>query len=52
MKERLYRILWIRDDKKTRGVLFPGPLTHKEACTCLSKTTRYPWRREQLEEIQ
>jgi len=28
-----YRVVWIRDDKKQRGVLFPGPLTHKEALT-------------------
>ncbi len=49
--ERLYRVVWIRDDKGTRGVLFPGPLTHREAMTVVRKTTKYPWRRLMIEEI-
>ena len=27
------------------------PMTHKEACTFLSKLTKYPWRRNMLEEV-
>lgn len=54
MKERvrMYRVVWIRDDNKTRGVLFPGPLTHREACVALGKVTPHPWRRDMLEEIE
>lgn len=51
MKERMYRIDWIRDDNNTRGVAFPGPLTHREAEMCASKTTKYPWRRLLFVEI-
>jgi len=51
-KERLYRLIWVRDDKKTRGVLAPGPFTHAEAVTALSKFTRHRWRRDLLEEIR
>lgn len=48
---RRYRVIWVRDDRGTRGVLAPGPFTHQEACTVLGKVTKYPWRRELLEEI-
>ena len=27
------------------------PMTHKEACTFLSKLAKYPWRRNMLEEV-
>jgi hypothetical protein len=50
--ERLYRVIWVRDDKGTRGVLAPGPFTHREAVTVMSKITKYPWRRVLVEEIQ
>jgi hypothetical protein len=50
-REKMYRVVAVRDDKKWRGVLFPGPLTHKEAETVMKKTTKYPWRRLVLEEI-
>ena len=49
--QRFYRVIWVRDDKKTTGVHCLGPLTHKEACSVLSKLTSYPWRRDLLEEI-
>jgi hypothetical protein len=48
---RTYRVIWVRDDKHTRGVMAPGPFTHAEAVTVLSKITKYPWRRVLLEEI-
>jgi hypothetical protein len=47
-----YRVIWIRERGEgdaaveiSRGVLFPGPLTHEEACTCMRKAMRYPGRR-------
>ena len=49
--ERYYQIIWIRDDKRTRGVACPGPLTHAEACTCLRKTTAHRLVRLMLEEM-
>lgn len=49
MKTRLFRIIWKR--AQSSGVLFPGPLTHEEACSCLRSLTRYPWRMELLEEL-
>lgn len=27
------------------------PMTHKQACTFMSKLTNYPWRRVMLEEV-
>ncbi len=48
---RRYRVIWVRDDRRTRGVLAPGPFTHAEAVTVLSKVTKYPWRRVMVEEI-
>ncbi len=46
-----YRIVWIHEYNGTRGILFDGPLTHEEACTCLFKVTKHPWRRVQIERI-
>lgn len=47
-----YRVIWIRERGEgdaavelARGVLFPGPLTHAEACTCMRKAMSYPGRR-------
>jgi hypothetical protein len=50
-RRKQHRILWVRPDKKTSGVLFPGPLGHKEALACLRSLTRYPWRLEILQPI-
>jgi hypothetical protein len=50
--QRQYRVIWVRDDRGTSGVLVPGPFTHAEAVTVLSKVTKYPWRRTLLEEIR
>lgn len=41
-----------RDPSQRKGILFPGPLTLKEAQTCLSKTTSFPWRRDVIQEIR
>jgi hypothetical protein len=46
-----YRVVWVRDDKRTSGVMAAGPFTHKEATTVVSKITKYPWRRVVIQEI-
>ncbi len=33
------------------GVYLPGPFSHDEACTILSKITKYSWRNVILKEI-
>ena len=47
-----YRVIWVRDSAGTSGVLFPGPLSHEEAITCIRKTTPHKWRRIMVEEIR
>ena len=47
---RLYRVVAVlRDD--SREVMCPGPFSHDEACTVVSKHTVRPERRIQVEEI-
>ncbi len=48
--ERLYHVVVIRNDNGEKVYMTSTPVTHAEGCTILSKMTRYPWRREQLEE--
>jgi hypothetical protein len=48
---RYYRVDWVLCDesafrrryksspRESGGVLFPGPLTHEQACACVRKTT-------------
>lgn len=48
---RLYNVIWVRDDKGTRGKLNSLPMTHHEACTYMSKITNHSWRRLILEEV-
>jgi len=50
--DRRYRVIWKRDDKGTRGVLAPGPFTHREAVAVLRKQRPQPWRRDLLEEFE
>ena len=50
-REKLYRVIWKRDDLGTAGILFPGPLTHREATTASSKSTRHGGRHHVLEEL-
>lgn len=49
--ETMYQIVWVRDDRGTRGVLAPGPFTRREAQTVLRKQMRYPGRRVVIEPI-
>lgn len=48
---RKYNVIWKRDDKGTQGRHNLAPMTHREACVFLSKLTKYPWRRDLLQEI-
>jgi len=50
--QRYYNVIWVRDDKGTRGQLNATPMTHSEACTFKSKMTDYPWRRILLDEVR
>lgn len=50
--ERMYNVIWVSDDKKTRGQLNASPMNHKDACTFKSKITDHPWRRILLEEVK
>lgn len=47
---RKYNVIWVRDDKGTRGQLNATPMTHAEACAFKSKISNYSWRRVLLEE--
>lgn len=48
---RRYRVIWVRDDRGTRGVMAPGPFTHGEAVNVLHKIMKHKWRRVLLEQI-
>lgn len=51
MSTRKYRVVWRSVNGYSRGVSFPGPLTHKQAVTCKSKLTPRSERLDMLEEI-
>lgn len=56
-EDRRYRVVVVPmsgtrfPDGRTKVVMAPGPLTHKQAVTILSRITDYPWRRKMVEEI-
>ena len=54
--ERMYNVYCVVEDKKMQNYgkvlqLNAAPMTHKDACTFLSKLTKYKWRRDFLAEI-
>lgn len=56
--ERMYTVVGVVECPKMTnyGNIFylsdeSRPMTHKEACTFMSKVTRYKWRRVQLEGV-
>ena len=54
--KRMFNVCCIVEDKKMQNYgnvlqLNGTPMTHKEACTFLSKLTKYKWRRDFLVEI-
>jgi len=51
MQTRQYRVVAVHNFSKCKTVLFPGPLTHDEACRLLASVTKYEWRKEMVEEI-
>lgn len=50
-KQRMYNVVRFRDDKGTETQLNATPMTHDEACTFLSKMTKYTWCRDALVEV-
>lgn len=50
MSKRLYHVVVIHNQTEAKTYMTRTPVTHAEGCTILGKLTRYPWRREQLEE--
>lgn len=48
---RLYHVVVIVERTGRKEYMTATPVTHAEGCTILRKLTRYPWRREQLEEV-
>lgn len=51
MRERMYHVVVINSRTGSKVYMTATPVTHREGCAILSKLTRYPWRREQLEEV-
>lgn len=47
--QRMYNVIWVRDNNGTRGQLNSTPMTHAEACVYMSKITNPAWRRLVLE---
>lgn len=48
---RLYHVVAVNNKTRNKVYMTSSPVTHKQGCTILSKMTKYPWRREQLEEV-
>lgn len=51
MSERLYHVVAVVSKTGEKIYMTSSPVTHAEGCTLLSKLTKYPWRREMLEEV-
>jgi len=47
---RLYHVIVINNKTGQKVRMSASPMTHDEACTVLSKMTKYSWRTEKLEE--
>lgn len=50
-EEETRRFRVVGKTKTGMVVLFPGPLTHAEACQCKKALTPQAWRSDELEEI-
>jgi hypothetical protein len=48
---RKYHVVVLNNKTGNKAYMTVKPVTHKEGCTILGKLTKYPWRREQLEEV-
>lgn len=48
--KRKYHVVVINERTGAKTYMTGTPVTQDEGCTILSKLTKYPWRREQLEE--
>ena len=49
--ESMFNVVVINKTTKEKVIMNSAPLTHGEACTILSKLTRYDWRTEKIEII-
>ncbi len=49
MAERKYHVVAINERTSKKFYMTAYPATHQEACTIMSKITKYSWRRLQLE---
>lgn len=49
--ERMYHIVTINEKRNRKVHVTRSPLTHKEACTMLTKFTPHPELRRMLEEV-
>lgn len=47
----MFNVVVVNNKTNNKTIMNSSPLTHAEACTVLSKITRYPWRTEKLEKI-
>lgn len=50
-KQRMYNVVRVRDDNGNEVQMNATPMTHDEACTFLSKLTKYKWCRDMLVEV-
>lgn len=48
---RKYNVVVVNIKTGRKVVMTSSPVTHDEACTMLSKMTKYPWRKETVEEV-
>lgn len=51
MDNKRYHVVVINEKTGKKVYMTSSPVPHKEGCTILTKLTKYPWRREQLEEV-
>ena len=49
-RERLYHVVVINNKTGKKFRMSSEAMTHREACTVLSKMTKYSWRTETVEE--
>lgn len=47
----MFNVVVINNKTKQKVIMNRSPLKHSEACTMLSKLTRYSWRTEKVEKI-
>lgn len=51
MDNRLFHVIVVNDKTGRKVYMTATPVNHNEGCAILSKLTKYPWRREMLEQV-